>query len=547
MEVIMSTRGGTNLEGIRKGKNQFSRLRTIVETPFYGNNVVEIKTLADAYDLAAKSSGAILTSREIFEPEKIGLKKGSKVIIFNDGRTTGRTASARHISYNNDAEDEELNKVVMDAVYETRFKKMLYAKSVVGLNEDFSVKAHLLIPEGEENILYNWLLNFQPINDEIKKMYTNSKKYDEADIIVFSDPQWKDEKYPNGIAYFDSENNTLALLGLKYFGEHKKGTLTLAWSIANRNGFASCHGGIKTFTRDNQDPFTLAVFGLSGSGKSTITHYKHENKYDIKILHDDAFIINTKDKYSIALEPSYFDKTQNYPPNSPGNKYLLSMQNVGATRDDNGNIVAVTEDIRNGNGRAIKSKLWSSNRVNRLDEKINAICWIMKDPVFPPIVKINNPIMASLLGASLVTKRSSAENLKKGYDFTKLVVEPYANPFRTYPLADDYNKFLELFEDGVECYIINSGDYFGKDIPTDITFTALEKIVDCKAEFSDLFNLKDFSYIEIEGYELPNYDIYKEKLKNSFKTRLDYFDNLSEFNALPESALEEFRKYFNSI
>lgn len=543
----MSTRGRTNLDGIRKGMNQFSRLRTIVETPFYANNVKKINTLKEAYELAKNSPGAIITSREIFEPEKIGLEKGSRVIIFNDGATTGRTASARYISNNNDNEDDALNKVVMDAVYDTRFKKMLYAESVVGLDKDFCVKAHLLIPEGEENILYNWLLNFQPINSEIKEMYKNSKKYDEADIIVFSDPQWKNDAYPNGIAYFDSQNNTLALLGLKYFGEHKKGTLTLAWSIANRNGFASCHGGIKTFHRKDKNPFTLSVFGLSGSGKSTITHHKHEDKYDIKILHDDAFIINSKDKYSIALEPSYFDKTQNYPPNSPDNKFLLSMQNVGATMDEDGNIVAVTEDIRNGNGRAIKSKLWSKNRVNRLDDKIDAICWIMKDPVFPPLVKIENPIMAALLGASLITKRSSAENLKKGYDFTKLVVEPYANPFRTYPLADDFNKFLELFKDGVDCYIINSGDYFGKDIPKEITFSLLEKVIDDNAEFKDLFKIKDFSYLEVEGYELPVYDLYREKLEKSFRTRLDFFDNLSEFDELPEYALDEFRDYFNRI
>lgn len=39
---------------------------------------------------------------------------------------------------------------------------------------------------------------------------------------------------------------------------------------------------------------------------------KHNGKYDIKVLHDDAFIISVKDGSSIALEPSYFDKTNDY-------------------------------------------------------------------------------------------------------------------------------------------------------------------------------------------------------------------------------------------
>ena len=61
---------------------------------------------------------------------------------------------------------------------------------------------------------------------------------------------------------------------MRYFGEHKKGTLTLAWAIANRNGYASCHGGQKEYTLDNGSKYVAAVFGLSGSGKSTLTHGK---------------------------------------------------------------------------------------------------------------------------------------------------------------------------------------------------------------------------------------------------------------------------------
>ena len=85
---------------------------------------------------------------------------------------------------------------------------------------------------------------------------------------------------------------------------------TLVWGSANRNGYASCHGGMKRYNLDNGRSYVVSVFGLSGSGKSTITHAKHDNKYDVTVLHDDAFIINTKDGSSIALEPAYFDKTR---------------------------------------------------------------------------------------------------------------------------------------------------------------------------------------------------------------------------------------------
>lgn len=107
------------------------------------------------------------------------------------------------------------------------------------------VKAHLLIPEGEENLLYNWMLNFQYQSDEYVKMYKRSKSVGsgrEADIYIFSDPQWtgapgqENVCDPKCLCYFNTDTNCAAILGMRYFGEHKKGTLTLAWAIANRNG-----------------------------------------------------------------------------------------------------------------------------------------------------------------------------------------------------------------------------------------------------------------------------------------------------------------------
>ena len=40
----------------------------------------------------------------------------------------------------------------------------------------------------------------------------------------------------------------------------------------------------------------------------------------------------------------------------------------------------------------------------------------MKDPTIPPIVKIKGASLASVMGATLATKRSSAERLAPGVD-----------------------------------------------------------------------------------------------------------------------------------
>ncbi len=534
---------------IGPNKVGFAKTRSIIEAAFYGNNVVKVNTLKEAYELAKNSPGTVVTDMPVYRGEEFGLEPDAKVLLFNDGSITGRYAPARRITGKPGVNTTELDKILMDAVYDTRWKTMYHAEVFIGLDPEFMVKAHLLIPEGEENLLYSWMLNFQYMSDNYVKMYKSSKVYEnEPDIYIFSDPQWTgtdktDISDPNCLCYFNTDTNCAGILGMKYFGEHKKGTLTLAWALANRNGYASCHGGQKEYTLEDGSKYVAAVFGLSGSGKSTLTHAKHNNKYpSIKVLHDDAFIINAETCSSVALEPTYFDKTADYPTACEDNKFLLTAQNCSATLDEEGKVVLVTEDIRNGNGRAIKSKLWSPNRVDKIEAPVNAIFWIMKDPTIPPVVKLKGASLASVMGATLATKRSTAERLAAGVDPNALVVEPYANPFRTYPLVHDYEKFKSLVETkNVDCYIINTGEFMGKKVQPKDTLGVLEAIVEKKADFKPWGPFSDIEIFEWEGFvpDLSDKE-YVAQLKARMQDRLNYVTNLDEaeggFNKLPEDA-----------
>ena len=552
----MSTKAFYPRNEIGPGKVGFAKTRSIIEAAFYGNNVEYVGTLDKAYRLAESSPGTIVTDMPIYKPEVQGLPLVSKVLLFNDGSITGRYKPARRISGEPGVQTEKLDKILMDAIYDTRYKKMYHAQAVIGLAPDFMVKAHLLIPKGEENLLLSWMLNFQHFTGEYLDMYKGSKPYEnEPDIYIFSDPQWKGTDQTevcdkNCLAYFTPESNCAAILGMRYFGEHKKGTLTLAWGIANRNGYASCHGGQKRYKLNDGSSYVASVFGLSGSGKSTLTHAKHDGKYDISVLHDDAFIINTETGSSIALEPTYFDKTADYPCDSPDNKYLLTMQNCSATMDENGKIVPVTEDIRNGNGRAIKSKLWSPNRVDIIEEPVNGIFWIMKDPTLPPVLKVQGAELASAMGATLATKRSSAERLAEGVDPNALVYEPYANPFRTYPLINDYIKFRDLVKNkSVDCYIINTGDFMGKKVTKEVTLGILEAIVEGKANFKEF--APGLQTMEIEGFEadLSNQD-YKEAFIKNMRARLEFLEECGKdggLNLLPDEASEALSKVVDTF
>lgn len=562
----MATKAYYPISEIGKGKPGFSKTRSIIEAAFYGNNVVKVNTLKEAYELAKNSPGTIVTDMPVYRGEEFGLEKDAKVLLFNDGAVTGRYAAARRIKGEPGVDDAKLDKVAMDAVYEARWKTMYHAEVFVGLDPEFMVKAHLLIPEGEENIMYNWMLNFQYMSDEYVKMYKNSVAVGdgkEPDIYIFSDPQWTPGNRPDvdysclsdplTLCYFDTNENCACILGMRYFGEHKKGTLTMAWAIANRNGYASCHGGQKEYLLADGTKYVASVYGLSGSGKSTLTHAKHGGKYEIKVLHDDAFIINTDTCASIALEPTYFDKTADYPTGCADNKYLLSAQNCSATLDEEGKIQLVTEDIRNGNGRAIKSKLWSPNRVDKIDAPVNAIFWIMKDPTIPPVVKLKGASLAAVMGATLATKTSSAERVQAGTDLNALRIVPYANPFRTYPLANDYEKFKKLVEEkNVDCYIVNTGDFMGKKVQPKDTLGILEAIVEKRAEFKQWGPFSDIEIMDWEGF-VPdmNDPAYVSELKARMQDRVNAVEKFGTakggYDKLPEDALAAIKKVVDEL
>ena len=71
---------------------------------------------------------------------------------------TGRCAAARRISSEPGVDINDLDLKLMDAIYDIRWNNNVPCTGIYRIDPEFMVKAHLLIPEGEENILYSWML-----------------------------------------------------------------------------------------------------------------------------------------------------------------------------------------------------------------------------------------------------------------------------------------------------------------------------------------------------------------------------------------------------
>ncbi|HCG99208.1 MAG TPA: phosphoenolpyruvate carboxykinase, partial [Actinobacteria bacterium] len=381
-----------------------SAWRAVVESAFYANSVRKT-SIHELYNLALEQPEVVVTSHPFYKPGQFGLPTDAKVLVSNDGAIVGRTARARRLVRQMQHDRAKYQRILREAVYQLNKREALWLEAVVGLNPDFMVKANLLSPASDAKNMLDWGVNFAPWMEPWKSLYGQSRQIDEPEIMVVADPEWQDERFPDGLVIIDEDENCAALLGLRYFGERKKGTLTLAWTMGTRQNMVACHGGIKVI---NGKP-PIAVFGLSGSGKSSLTN-SHDHGGTLRedekvtVIHDDAFLIDLDADMTVVLETSLFDKTDAVKFNDESIKFFYSAQNVGVTQMEDGSRVMVAEDMRNNNGRCIKSR----DMFNHADScpRPGSVIWLQKDPSLPPVSKVADVGLAVSMGASLSTMRA---------------------------------------------------------------------------------------------------------------------------------------------
>ena len=133
----MSTRERFAEKEITKENHIFSRTRTTIESAFYGNNVVDVASVEQAYRLAEKSSATIVTDLPIIHTKELGLPDDAKMIVDNHGEVVGRTAKARRRIGLPESDDDKLDGVLREAIYSARSRKFYKTDVVVGLDEEF--------------------------------------------------------------------------------------------------------------------------------------------------------------------------------------------------------------------------------------------------------------------------------------------------------------------------------------------------------------------------------------------------------------------------
>ena len=549
---------------------EMSRLRAIAESLFNNRNEgssPRYVSAAEAYAMACKLPWVTVTDLPMDDGtvKRLGVPADAKVFNDNNGLIVGRSAEAR-VFYNRLAprEQNNLEGMLCEAVYNLqRSEPLVLAEAVIGLDPRLMVKARLIAPESDIANVFHWYANFCPLASVLD--YDKSAPLPLQDILFVSYPDWSssDLRWAKGCVAVDEQHMTIFNLGMRYFGERKKGTLTMAWTGGMRLGMVAAHAGIKEIDFTDVPEFShrgkqvIAFYGLSGSGKSSHTNAIDNGGtlpkgFHRRIAHDDAFQIDYKNRICYVWEPTMYDKTDSRDIDHPDWKYCISTQNM-MVLNVNGKILPVGQDIRNNNGRALFSRELLGETTNHIGFP-NAIGWLMKDSTLPPIMKLTNPDMAVAMGATLMTKRTAAENITQE-EMRKLVFVPFANPFRVYPLYEDCRGYSEIFHSGCDCYVWSGGgggmwdgaDDKLKKVSLQTSLTLQTAVLEGVLEWENWDLVKDAQIPTRESIEkiLPGYyDMYNpntvpekeafvDLLKDRFQQRRDFLST-SDVREQPE-------------
>jgi phosphoenolpyruvate carboxykinase (ATP) len=274
-------------------------------------------------------------------------------------------------------------------------------------------------------------------------------------------------------------------------------------------------------------------------------NHKHNDNPEEEFLHDDALIISLNNGRGISMEPSYFDKTKDIKITDELMEYVLSAQNQGVTLDQENRKVLIVEDLRNDNGRVILSAGAHQNRVMSMDTPPDIIFWLMKDPVLPPVLKVTSDELSAAFGGTLSNIKIKITDSDLLKETEPLTIQPYANPFRTYPARKDYHRILKLIsEQGIESYILNTGFFMGLEIPKEVSISIVDNIIAGRGEFLPWNGLENLEIMEIMGYKA---DFSNINYKNYFMARIQERVEFLKKSSFPEEAIAAMEKLLNEI
>ena len=232
----------------------------------------------------------------------------------------------------------------------------------------------------------------------------------EPDFVSVAVPEWEEKK----TLVFPEMGLTISL-GSDYKGEQKKAMLRQVMYWAKKEGNLGLHAAskiLRVFRGKELKDFGFLLFGLSGTGKTSLSCHSHWLRYPERVvIRQDDVVILRRDGSAVGTEESFYLKTEGLEPGMQPLLYAAAisprsiLENVWVEPETGK--VDFFDATLTSNGRAMVKRGDIAFTDNHIDmEQVNFILFITRRyDIMPPVVRLSPEWAATafMLGESIET------------------------------------------------------------------------------------------------------------------------------------------------
>jgi phosphoenolpyruvate carboxykinase (ATP) len=325
---------------------------------------------------------------------------------------------------------------------------MLQVDRRMGESLEATLRCRLYVPVEYARIAFMW-----------HNMLFPSAPSFEPDFVSVYVPDW-----PERLIFCDVNQGYTYILGSDYPGEAKKSMLRQAMFWMKRRGGLGLHAGSKVLQVTGPDgklrDVGFLLFGLSGTGKTTLTLHDHGlEPPERAIIKQDDVVLLTRDGRAFGTEDGFYIKTEGL---EPSQTVLWGAATHPTATYENIKVDAATGKVdfldtsitSNGRGVVLRRFIRGTDGIDL--PKANKIVFITRrNDVVPVCARLTSEQAAAyfMLGESIET--SAGDPTKAG----QAKREVGTNPFIVGPEFEEGNRVLAILRENpdMHAYILNTG------------------------------------------------------------------------------------------
>ena len=279
----------------------------------------------------------------------------------------------------------------------------------MGMSPEVPIHCRLYVPKDYARIAYMW-----------HNMLFPSSSAQEPDFISVYVPEW-----PETLIFCDVEQGYTYILGSDYPGEAKKSMLRQAMYWIKRKGGLGLHAGSKILRVNGPDgklrDVGFLLFGLSGTGKTTLTLHDHGLREPEKaIIKQDDVVLLSADGRAFGTEDGFYIKTEGLEPSQTvlwgaATHPTAAYENIKVS--ENGKVDFLDTSLTS-NGRGVVLRRFIKGTGDGIDlEKANKIVFITRrNDIVPVCARLTSEQAAAyfMLGESIETSAGDPDEGRPG-------------------------------------------------------------------------------------------------------------------------------------